>query len=96
MYPKFRIDFENAKTQPNDITELLNGFFNDYGGTTAKNADDSIKAALPTAERLISLSDELQWAAFDFNKENMLILKNTCEDAIAQKKIVDKFKALLK
>ena len=86
MYPKFRTDLENAKTKPNDMTDAFNTTFNRNGGTTAKNANDSIEAALPTAQYYLNLCDEYN---ADFNKANHLVLQSTCEAALAQKKIVE-------
>ena len=89
MYPKFRTDMRNAKEDPNDLTDAFNTTFNINGGDVAKNADDSIKAALPTAQYFLKLCDEYN---ADFNKSNNLILKSTCEAAIVQIEIVKKLK----
>ena len=88
MYPGFRIALEDAKTKPRNYTDAFNETFNENGGLIAaqtKKTDDSIKAAIPTAQMFLDASEQ---TGKDYNKANMLVLKSTAEQAKEQGELV--------
>jgi hypothetical protein len=85
LHEKFRIDIENAKYKPENMSDSFNSGFRQWGGEEAKDIVDSVPVGKISAEHWLKEDGGLGI----LNVENMKALLQTSNEAIAQKSIVD-------